>query len=132
MSSQIEAPIPTVPAPAAPALEIPHSFPDVGIDPRFRLPFTPEHAAAAEKIKEERERTGEFNLPAPASSMQPSIIPPQPVPCIGIRHSANIPYTEEHAKEAQKIGAERAAADRAVEAAQELTLGDLVVLWVLA
>ncbi|KAJ6565946.1 hypothetical protein DFH09DRAFT_1363690 [Mycena vulgaris] len=81
MSSDPEAPVPTAPAPAPVrcrgleiqihdvdrdqslrALELPHPFPYAAIDPRFCLIFTPEHAAAAEKIKEERERTGEFNL----------------------------------------------------------------------
>ncbi|KAJ7477403.1 hypothetical protein FB451DRAFT_1172958 [Mycena latifolia] len=74
---------------------IPHPFPDVGIDPRFRLPFTPENAAAAEKIKEERERTGDFTLPTPAASNPSTTVPPQPVPCIGIGPSARLPSTED-------------------------------------
>ncbi|KAJ6565919.1 hypothetical protein DFH09DRAFT_1081567 [Mycena vulgaris] len=93
----------------AAAQETPHPFPGVGIDPRFRLPFTPEHAAAAEKMREEREKTGDFSLPTSSSSVQSPSAPPQPMPCIGIGPNARLPYTEEHAEEARKIRAERAA-----------------------
>ncbi|KAJ6501314.1 hypothetical protein DFH09DRAFT_1289717 [Mycena vulgaris] len=121
MSSDPEAPVPTAPAPAPVrcrgleiqihdvdrdqslrALELPHPFPYAAIDPRFCLIFTPEHAAAAEKIKEERERTGEFNLPP--------IAPPQPVPCIGIGLRRRSVYGGAR-KGSAEIGADRTAAD---------------------
>jgi hypothetical protein len=53
---------------------VPHRpFSDVGIDPRFRLPFTSEHAAAAQKIKEEREKTGDFSLVRLLASFVPIV-----------------------------------------------------------
>ncbi|KAJ6614926.1 hypothetical protein B0H10DRAFT_2216186 [Mycena sp. CBHHK59/15] len=77
-------------------------LPDVGIDPRFRVPFASEHAAAAKEIAEQIANEGDMTLPE--SSQKSTSTPVLPVPCIGIGPSARIPYTEEHNKEAKKIG----------------------------
>jgi len=77
-----------IPTQSDPTESVPHRpFSDVGIDPRFRLPFTSEHAAAAQKIKEEREKTGDFSLP-PSTSTAATTVPPQPFPCIDPRTGA--------------------------------------------
>ncbi|KAJ7476713.1 hypothetical protein FB451DRAFT_1557484, partial [Mycena latifolia] len=44
------------------ATQPPPPMPCIGMDPRARVPFTPEHAAAAEKLKEEREKSGAVTL----------------------------------------------------------------------
>jgi len=62
----------------------------------------------AQSMKESSERKA---ADTSAAAVGEAAVPPQPIPCIGIDPSADIPHTEEQAEEVAKIALERGGCD---------------------